>query len=138
MDLFAVVQKLDAAGEHLASYALGRPVIGARGWFRVSHREIDEQRSTPYEPFLTHEKEAPLRPGEIVRVDIPIWPHGMFWRPGEQLRVIVADHSLGTYIEPFQYQTRNKGTHVIHAGGRYDSHLLIPFVPQDRNLRKEP
>ncbi|CAN5163253.1 CocE/NonD family hydrolase [soil metagenome] len=25
--------------------------------------------------------------------------------------------------------SRNKGTHVIHLGGRYDSHLLVPIAP---------
>jgi predicted acyl esterase len=25
--------------------------------------------------------------------------------------------------------TRNAGTHVIHTGGRYDSHLLVPVIP---------
>jgi hypothetical protein len=24
--------------------------------------------------------------------------------------------------------TRNRGDHVIHAGGRYDSHLLVPVI----------
>ena len=26
-------------------------------------------------------------------------------------------------------KTVNKGTHVIHAGGPYDSHLLVPVIP---------
>ena len=26
-------------------------------------------------------------------------------------------------------KTRNKGTHVVHAGGRHDSHLLVPVIP---------
>ena len=26
--------------------------------------------------------------------------------------------------------TVNRGAHVIHAGGKYDSHLLIPVVPE--------
>jgi predicted acyl esterase len=25
--------------------------------------------------------------------------------------------------------TRNEGTHIIHTGGRYDSHLLAPVIP---------
>ena len=24
----------------------------------------------------------------------------------------------------------NKGQHVIHTGGRYDSHLLVPVIPE--------
>ena len=26
-------------------------------------------------------------------------------------------------------QTLNKGQHVVHVGGRYDSHLLVPLIP---------
>jgi uncharacterized protein len=25
--------------------------------------------------------------------------------------------------------TVNRGKHVIHTGGRYDSHLLVPVIP---------
>lgn len=26
-------------------------------------------------------------------------------------------------------ETKNNGEHVIHTGGRYDSHLLVPVIP---------
>jgi predicted acyl esterase len=27
-------------------------------------------------------------------------------------------------------KTRNRGIHVIHAGGRFDSYLQIPVIPR--------
>jgi len=30
----------------------------------------------------------------------------------------------------FHPETRNAGQHIIHTGGRYDSHLLVPIIPQ--------
>jgi hypothetical protein len=27
---------------------------------------------------------------------------------------------------------RNRGEHVIHTGGRFDSHLLVPVIPSRR------
>ncbi len=27
--------------------------------------------------------------------------------------------------------TRNNGSHVLHTGGTYDSHLVIPVLPVD-------
>jgi hypothetical protein len=29
----------------------------------------------------------------------------------------------------FRYDVRNKGNHIIHTGGKYDSHLLVPKIP---------
>jgi hypothetical protein len=27
--------------------------------------------------------------------------------------------------------TRNKGEHIIHTGGQYDAHLLVPKISSD-------
>jgi predicted acyl esterase len=73
-----------------------------------------------------------LRPGEIVPVDIPLLPIGMRWHPGEQLRIIVAGFDLMGPMFPKLplAPTRNRGEHIIHTGGRFDSHLLIPVIPR--------
>jgi hypothetical protein len=36
--------------------------------------------------------------------------------------------SEGWFITP-NYATNNKGNHIIHAGGKYDSYLQIPAIP---------
>jgi hypothetical protein len=51
-------------------------VIGA------SHRELDPKLSTDHQPVQAHRKEEKLKPGEIVPVDIEIWPHSRFWHKG--------------------------------------------------------
>ena len=133
MDLFIYVQKLNSKGEWLPSLILGHPHPGAQGWLRVSHRELDPAKSTPSEPFLTHRRLQPLRPKEIVPVEIGIWPTGMLWHAGQQLRVIVSGHFMNTrgsdWWEKWQYETKNRGNHVIYTGGKYDSHLLVPRIP---------
>ncbi len=131
MDLFVFVQKLDAQGKFLPALVLGQPNFGANGRVRVSHRELDPGRSTPAEPYLTHIKEERLNPGEIVPVEIPIWPTSMVWHSGEQLRVVVTGYNLaGRHIPGLpEPMLRNKGEHVIHTGGKYDSHLLVPVIP---------
>jgi len=103
---------------------------GPNGRLRVSHRQLDEERSTPSRPYQTHKAEELLRSGQIVPVEIPIYPIGMRWHGGEQLCVTVAGYDLkgplfpGTPLAP----TRNKGKHIIHTGGTYDSHLLVPMI----------
>ena len=83
------------------------------------------------QPFLLHTAEEFLSPGQIVPVDIPIWPTGMKWHAGEQLKLIVSGYNLKGPMFPGMplAPTRNKGEHVIHTGGKYDSHLLVPVIP---------
>lgn len=135
MDLFVYVSKLDEQGNHLPALVLGFPSPGARGLLRVSHRELDKARSTPSEPFLTHRREQFLKPKEIVPVEIGIWPVGMLWHKGQQLRVVVQGYAswwMEDQLFPggpiFRYEVRNRGYHIIHTGGKFDSHLLVPAI----------
>jgi len=154
MDLFVFMQKLDKKGKVLNHMVVKPPnrLLGSIMWFvhalgvkklgllfysgpngrlRVSHRQLDPERSTPSQPVLTHAAEELLSPGQIVPVDIPIWPTGMKWHAGEQLHLIVSGYNLKGPMFPGMplAPTRNKGEHVIHTGGKYDSHLLVPMVP---------
>ena len=131
MDLFITVQKLDENGAFVPARLIGEPHPGFPGKLRVSHRELDEAESTPYQPIHTHRREQLLKPGEIVPVEIEIWPISMLWHAGQQLRVVVSGHYIREpgWFEPFAWDLRNKGYHIIHAGGEHDSHLLVPEIP---------
>jgi hypothetical protein len=135
MDLFIGIQKLDADGKLVPFSFLNALEDGpvALGWLRVSHRELDQERSRREQPWHTHLREQRLKPGQIVPVDIEIWPSGTRFLAGEQLRVVVQGGDVQQYpagvVAMGHSVTRNKGTHVIHTGGRYDSHLLIPVIP---------
>jgi predicted acyl esterase len=50
---------------------------GATGRLRVSHRELDVEKSTPHQPAYPHAREQKLKAGEIVPMEIEPWPHGM-------------------------------------------------------------
>jgi predicted acyl esterase len=131
MDLFVAVQKADEQGNFLPTLVLGEPHPGAPGLLRVSHRELDEERSTPYQPVHTHRREQLLKPKEIVPVNIEIWPSSKIWHAGQHLRVVVSGHYVRKegWFEPFAWDLCNTGHHIIHTGGKYDSHLLVPVIP---------
>ena len=130
MDLFVAVQKLDKNGKWLPVSVLGKPHPGCPGKLRVSLREIDKEKSTEFQPIYPYNNPQKLKPGEIVPVDIEIWPSSRIWHRGEQLRVEVMGHyERIDWFEPFAWRTDNKGQHVIHSGGKYDSHLLVPYIP---------
>ena len=137
MDLFVVIEKIDRAGYLVPFPWFGNHDDGpvAHGWLRVSHRELDEAKSTPYQPVHKHAREIKLRPGETVPVEIEIWPSSTLFEAGEKLRVVVQGSDI--YRHPEGGHTIkhtslvNRGKHVIYTGGRYDSHLLVPVIPND-------
>ncbi|MEV6362228.1 CocE/NonD family hydrolase [Nocardia asteroides] len=130
MDLFINIQKLSAEGEWLPTNVLGHPHPGAWGKLRVSRRELDEAKSTDYHPVLAHRSEEKLAPGEIVGVDVPIWPTSRIWHAGQRIRVQIAGHYIRDgWFEPLTWQTDNHGRHIIHTGGEYQSYLQIPVIP---------
>ncbi|MDF2513475.1 MAG: putative hydrolase, CocE/NonD family [Herbinix sp.] len=130
MDMFVNIQKTDENGNWLPTYILGEPHPGSWGKMRVSHRVLDEKLSTDYEPVQSHLKEEKLSPGEIVPVDIAIVPSSKIWHKGQKLRVQVAGRYIREgWFEPLAWETDNKGSHVIHTGGKYESFLQIPVIP---------
>jgi hypothetical protein len=178
MELSASVEKRGADGKPIVK-GLGEGASGAiaaSGLLRVSQRALDPKRSTPSEPYLVHTHEERLRAGEIVPVEIAIWPMAMLYRAGEELVLTIAaqqplsakfDMGFGTatievpadggtvapgasvpmrklggapstspaFVDAQRVATpvsRNRGTHVIHLGGEYDSHLLVPIAAMAR------
>jgi predicted acyl esterase len=137
MDLFVAIEKIDRAGYLVPFTFFGNHNDGpvALGWLRVSHRELDEEKSEPYQPVHKHLREIKLKPGEIVPVEIEIWPSSTLFERGEKLRVVVQGSDIYWYPNERHTnghrETVNKGDHVIYTGESYDSHLLVPIIPRD-------
>ncbi len=131
VDLFVHLQKSSAEGEFIPTDVFGQADPGAPGYLRVSHRHLDDKKSTEWLPIHTHDREEMLRPGQIVPVDIEIWPNSRIWHEGERLRIRIAGRVIRdeTWFLPTETETRNKGQHIIHTGGKYESYLLAPIIP---------
>jgi predicted acyl esterase len=131
LDLFVALTKLDAAGNTVdfpyANVLEHGPL--ALGWLRASHRELDEEHSTSTRPFHAHAREEPIAPGEVVAVDIEIWPSGTRFEAGEalELKVMGSDPYPGAALWRHP-ETRNRGTHAVHAGGTRDSKLVLSVL----------
>lgn len=75
------------------------------GWLRVSHRELDTERSTPYQPVLKHKRLMKLNKGEIVPVEVEILPASIFLSSGESLVLVIkAARSLSKISQQVQLQ----------------------------------
>ncbi|MGA7204696.1 MAG: CocE/NonD family hydrolase [Specibacter sp.] len=144
MDLFVLVQKLDAYGTPLQAFTVpnqsarahdltdhGATILrykGSDGRLRVSARHLDDALSTGDVPAHSFDRIEKLTEGEIVAVEIDLLPVGLAFHPGEQLRfVISARNLLGTLMPGIrEYVGANSGTHVIHTGGAHASYLQLP------------
>ncbi|MFE7672228.1 CocE/NonD family hydrolase [Streptomyces albidoflavus] len=144
MDLFVLVQKLDAYGTPLQQFTVpnqgaliqdvterGASILrykGSDGRLRVSLRHLDDELSTEDVPAHTFDRTEKLTPGEIVDVEIDLLPLGLTFHPGEQLRLVVSGRSLLGTMMPGnrEYTPANEGQHLIHTGGDHASYLRLP------------
>ena len=102
MDLAVSVQKLDENGKPIPDAMTGRP-IASYGYLRVSQRALDEEKSKDYDPVLKNTGEEKLSAGEIVPVDIAIWPMGMKYHKGERLELTITPYTAPdeSIVPPF-------------------------------------
>lgn len=131
MDLFVTVKKMSTTGEELPILLFGKERHpGAWGKMRVSARHLDEEASTDWQPVHSFDRVEKLNPGEVVPVEIDIWPYSRIWHKGQTLRVQIAGRYIrDPWFEPLVWFPDNKGRHVIHTGGEKDSYLQIPVIP---------
>ena len=82
--------------------ANARNVTVAAGWQRASHRKLDPEKTTEYRPYLTHDELKPLTPGEVVEMDVEIWPTSMVVPKGYRLGLTISgkDHVYVGYQRP--------------------------------------
>jgi len=134
-DLFAVLRNIGPDGREV-TYPGVQPggesqVAVAYGWLRVSHRKLDPARSTPQRPFHTHDEVQKIEPGRPVPVEIEILPTSAVFEPGHRLMLEIRasddPRHLFTHTDPRDRIQR--GANTIHTGGEFDSHLLLPIIP---------
>jgi predicted acyl esterase len=150
LDVFVQLRKADATGKLLqniniplaemgvSSAAEVEPVnpniyLGPNGILRASRRAIDQKRSKSHWAVHSHtqETEQKVKPGEVVRMEIGLWPTGIVFEAGEKLVLKVAGHPLIlAEFEPLRgaFVAENQGRHTVHFGGEHDSHVVIPLV----------
>lgn len=131
MDLFLTLRNFDGDGnEVLETGQQGTPVPVAKGWLRVSHRELDPELTLPYRPYHKHQRRLFLKPGEIVKVDVEIWPTSMVFKKGHRIRLDIQPRDgVGSQSYMHYHADYNTGTNTIYAGGKWESYLLLPVIP---------
>ena len=106
-----------------------------RGYIRASRRALDQDMSTDWCPVVRGDTNEPLAPGEVVPVTIALCPSSTYFAAGEGLRLIVSPTEI-VHAPIFGKDTSlNSGRHVLHFGGKFDAHLIVPVIPANRASR---
>ncbi len=125
----------------------------AQGWLRASHRKLDARLSLPYRPYHTHDEARPLKPGEVVQLDIELWPTSIVVPAGHRIALTVRGRdyefakSTGARLSNFKNELRGcgpflhddprdrpavvfGGKNTLHFGAGREAFVLLPVVPK--------
>ena len=152
-DIFLVLRVFAPDGEEVVFQGQIDPhtPIG-QGWLRASHRKLDPKLTEEYRPYHTHDEKRPLTPGEVVELDVEIWPTSIVVPRGYRisLSVLGRDYeyagesggTLGTIKNvfrgcgPFLHDdVRNRPPEIfsrnvtLHFGSEQPAYVLLPVIP---------
>ena len=151
-DIFAVLRIYDPHGQEvLFQGALDPKTPVGQGWLRASQRKLDPKLSLPYRPYHTHDEKQPLKPGEVVELDIEIWPTCIVVQKGYRIALTIRgrdyehDGAAATLSNmknpmrgcgPFLHDDETDrppavfgGKVTLHTGPRRPAHVLLPIIP---------
>ena len=126
-----------------------------QGWLRASRRHLDKKLSKPYRPYHTHSKKRPLKPGEVVALDIEIWSTSIVVPAGYRIALTVRGKDYvypggsGGRLSNFKNDLTGCGPFLhddprdrppqvfagvtgLHFGGAARPYLLLPVIPPKR------
>lgn len=69
----------------------------AQGWLRASHRKLDRKLTKPWRPYHSHDETLPLKRGEIVELDVELWPTSIVIPKGYRIALTIRgkDYEYG-------------------------------------------
>ena len=152
-DVFVVLRVFRPDGEEVAFQGAIDPhtPIG-QGWLRASHRKLDPALSKPYRPYHSHDVSQPLMPGQVVELDIEIWPTSLVVPAGHRIGLSVRGRDYetakptGARLSNFKNELRGcgpflhddprdrppaifGGTTTVHVGPEMAAYVLLPVIP---------
>jgi len=133
--LFAGIRKLRHGRPVTFESAFGfRGPLVTFGMRRAAHRRTAPAPTPPWLPFHPDDRAEPLRPGEVVTVDIALHPSATLFRAGEELQLDIRGdwfHPRNPFTGHFPafYERSPRGRCVLHSAPAIGSHLDIPIRP---------
>lgn len=123
----------------------GQPQPLAKGFLRASHRKVDPSLSLPERPWHTHtlEDNAPLDAGQVVAIQVEIYPAAARMQRGWRLRLDISPSEeqpdIPGYNPPamrvWYGEEQEDGVNTVHVGGGWTNSITCPVVPRKEGYR---
>jgi len=118
----------------------------SRGWLKASHRELDSEKSKPWQPYHPHRKATPVVPGEINEYAIEIRPIANLFKKGHRIKIEIwscdypLEHFDLTLLWPnWSHLSYEKETsYKIYHSANYPSRITVPIIPRWRYVLYVP
>ncbi|HEX3463226.1 MAG TPA: CocE/NonD family hydrolase [Candidatus Elarobacter sp.] len=152
-DVFVILRAFAPDGEEVVFQGAIDPHTPlAQGWLRASHRALDPALSTEYRPYHTHADPQPLVPGEIVQLEVELWPTSIVLPAGYRLALTVRGTDYvypgpsGGRLSNFKNELTGCGPflhddsrdrpaetfvayNALHADAEHVPYLVLPVIP---------
>jgi predicted acyl esterase len=152
-DLFLVLRVFSADMKEIVFQgAIDPHTPVAQGWLRASHRKLDRKLSLPHRPYHTHDRLQPLKRGEVVALDIELWPTSIVVPSGCRIALTVRGRDYvypggsGGKLSNFKNELTGCGPFLhddprdrppavfhnkvkLHFGPGRDACVLLPVIP---------
>ncbi len=113
----------------------GRRQLITTGYLKASHRELDEERSTPGSPIHPHTRAVPVEPGVIEEYVIRLYPFANAFLPGHKLVLELSnnepmadEHNALLPPDSFHLPVGRPVTHRIYRDAAHPSRLVLPYT----------
>ncbi|WP_180899059.1 CocE/NonD family hydrolase [Martelella soudanensis] len=153
-DLFVTLQAFSPEMKEVTYVGSVDPAAPlSQGWLRASHRKLCPQRSTPWQPWHTHDEKQSLTPGAIVEVVVEIWPTCIVLPEGYRIAVDIRGRDFQRDDAETIYKGSGPWLHddtsdrpawlaeakiSIHTGYDHPSRLIVPVISAAGNNANDP
>ena len=110
----------------------GRETCVSRGYLKLSHRELDAQKSRPWHPVHRHLSTENLVPGQVYQIVVGFHPVANSFKAGHRigLKIGGADDDPENLFQVGMYHlsSQDNNTVTVYHCAEYPSHILLPIT----------
>jgi putative CocE/NonD family hydrolase len=125
--MLSVALEDEAPNGKVTRLTAGWQVISFRALDRARSRYLDGQLLQPYHPF-TKASRARARSGQVVPVDVEVFPTGASIRPGHRLRIAVQAFDVPHLLPSLPDAPGTLTLLRLHQSATYPARVTLPVV----------
>jgi predicted acyl esterase len=125
--MLSVALEDEAPNGKVTRLTAGWQVISFRALDRARSRYLDGQLLQPYHPF-TKASRARARSGQVVPVDVEVFPTGASIRPGHRLRIAVQAFDVPHLLPSLPDAPATLTLLRLHQSATYPARVTLPVL----------